>query len=167
MNKLRIPIQLHNNVISCLRTYLSIANQYFNVSYDEPEILYRQKGSVAGSALLTSWQIQLNLNMLLENSEQFIAEVIPHELAHLIVYKNFGRVKPHGNEWQALMEHVFKLDAKRTHNFNLPKQTQNNRHRYRCQCQEHLLTHIRHNKIQRKQTQYYCKNCGSVLQEIQ
>jgi len=28
--------------------------------------------------------------MLLENKEQFINEVIPHELAHLIAYKNLA-----------------------------------------------------------------------------
>ncbi|WP_392561552.1 SprT family zinc-dependent metalloprotease [Orbus sturtevantii] len=163
MNQKRVPIQLHNNAITSLRHYLSIANQYFNMVFDEPELIYRKKGSIAGCALLQTWQIQLNINMLLENDTQFIAEVIPHELAHLITYKKFGRVKPHGKEWQAIMENVFQLDAKRTHNFALPESSLQNRHHYHCDCQTHLLTNIRHQKIQSKRTQYHCKNCGTLL----
>jgi len=163
MNKLRVPIQLHNNVITCLRQCLVKAQHFFNISFDEPQIIYRQKGSIAGSAFLDRWHIQLNLAMLLENKDKFIQEVIPHELAHLIVYKKFGRVKPHGKEWQAVMETVFGCSAKRTHTFSIPDNTIQNRHRYVCQCQEHRLTNIRHKKIQQQQTQYYCKSCGCIL----
>ncbi|WP_392559180.1 SprT family zinc-dependent metalloprotease [Orbus mooreae] len=166
MNNSRVPILLHNKVMSCLRSHLLIANQFFHCTFDEPQIFYRQKGSIAGCALLNKWQIQINLNMLLENSDDFINEVIPHELAHLITYKQFGRVKPHGKEWQSVMTQVFRLDAKRTHSFSLPKPTQQNRYHYHCQCQEHLLTKIRHNKIQHKQIQYCCKRCGEVLKQI-
>lgn len=164
MNKLRVPILLHNNVIACLRQHLSVANQFFDTIFGEPQIVYRKKGSIAGSALLDKWQIQLNLDMLLENTHQFIEEVIPHELAHLIAYKQFGgRIAPHGKEWQMVMEQVFHSDARRTHSFNLPEPSKQNRYRYHCQCQEHLLTKIRHQKIQRQQTQYYCKKCGCQL----
>jgi len=163
MNIQRVPIQLHNNVIACLRHYLSIASQFFNQLFDEPELIYRKKGSIAGSALLQKWQIQLNINMLLENKVQFINDVIPHELAHLIAYKKFGRVKPHGKEWQTIMEQVFHLDAKRTHCFNLPQHLIQNRYHYYCECQNHLLTNIRHQKVQRNQAQYYCKHCGTQL----
>ncbi|WP_392552082.1 SprT family zinc-dependent metalloprotease [Orbus wheelerorum] len=165
MNKQRVPIQLHNNVIASLRHYISIANQFFNQVFDEPELIYRKKGSIAGSALLQKWQIQLNLNMLLENKEQFINEVIPHELAHLIAYKKFGLVKPHGKEWQGIMEQIFHQDAKRTHNFNLPQPLITNRHQYYCECQSHLLTNIRHQKIQNKCAQYYCKKCATLLRQ--
>lgn len=149
--------------MSCLRAHLLIAEQFFATTFDEPQIVYRPKGSIAGSALLAKWQIQLNLNMLLENNNEFIDEVIPHELAHLIVYKQFGRVKPHGKEWQMVMEQIFTRQAKRTHSFNLPEQTQRNRYAYHCQCKEHQLTTIRHQKIQRNQVQYYCKACNSEL----
>lgn len=57
--------------------------------------------------------------MLLENSEAFIEEVVPHELAHLLVWKHFGRVAPHGKEWKWMMENVLGVPARRTHQFEL------------------------------------------------
>lgn len=162
----RVPIQLHNNTLASLRYYLSIANQYFDTIFEEPKLSYHNKGSIAGSALLHQWQIQLNTNMLLENKDQFINQVIPHELAHLIVYKKFGRVKPHGKEWQLVMTEVFKQEARRTHNFNLPQTIMKARYHYSCACQTHLLTQIRHQKIQRNQAQYYCKSCGKLLKQF-
>lgn len=164
MGQQHIPIQIHNDTLACLRHYLTIAALFFNHSFDEPSILYRKKGSIAGSALLQKWQIQLNLNMLMENKDVFIQEVIPHELAHLIAYKEFGRVKPHGIEWQTIMSNVFKCKPQRTHSFSLPQTTMQQRHHYGCQCQDHFLTSIRHNKILKNKTQYYCKNCGTLLQ---
>jgi SprT protein len=44
--------------------------------------------------------------LLLENQQAFIDEVVPHELAHLLVWKHFGRVAPHGKEWKWMMESV-------------------------------------------------------------
>ncbi|RKS84601.1 SprT protein [Orbus hercynius] len=164
MNKLSVPIDLHNDVMSCLRQYLLIASRFFNTIFAEPQIIYRNKGSIAGSALLQQWQIQLNLAMLLDNHSQFIDEVVPHELAHLIVYQKFGHVKPHGKEWQSVMTEVFKLAARRTHTFRLPESTIRQQYHYYCQCKNHLLTAIRHNKIRHHQAQYYCKNCRSLLQ---
>ncbi len=55
---------------------------------------------------LESYEIRLNPVLLLENSEAFIEEVVPHELAHLLVWKHFGRVAPHGKEWKWMMESV-------------------------------------------------------------
>jgi len=46
MNIQRVPIQLHNNVIASLRHYISIANQFFNQVFDEPELIYRKKAAL-------------------------------------------------------------------------------------------------------------------------
>lgn len=66
-----------------------------------------------------SYEIRLNPVLLLENSEAFIEEVVPHELAHLLVWKHFGRVAPHGKEWKWMMESVLGVPARRTHQFEL------------------------------------------------
>ena len=60
INHSRIPIRLQNQVLSCLRQYLSLANRFFHTEFFEPKIEYKNKGSIAGSALLNKWQIQLN-----------------------------------------------------------------------------------------------------------
>ena len=155
----RIPIYLHNQVLACLRTHLTQANNILNSHYKEPKVSYKPKGSVAGCAFLTRWEIQLNSIMLCENGEKFIAEVVPHELAHLITYQNFGKVKPHGKEWQYVMSEIMKKEPKVTHNFQIKR----NEYVYICNCQEHYLSPIRHNKIRKNKTSYQCRKCGTIL----
>lgn len=89
-----------------LREKLAQANLKLGRNYPEPKLSYTQRGTSAGTAWLESYEIRLNPVLLLENSEAFIEEVVPHELAHLLVWKHFGRVAPHGKEWKWMMESV-------------------------------------------------------------
>ena len=154
-----IPIYLHNQVMACLRKHLTQANQLLNTEYKEPKIVYKPKGSIAGSAILNRWEIQLNTTMLFENGEKFIEEVVPHELAHLITFQIYGKVKPHGKEWQYIMSEIMKQHPKVTHNFNFKRKE----YVYICDCQEHYLSSIRHNKIEKNKISYQCLKCGSIL----
>lgn len=154
-----IPIYLHNQVMACLRKHLTQANQLLNTEYKEPKIVYKPKGSIAGSAILNRWEIQLNTTMLFENGEKFIEEVVPHELAHLITFQIYGKVKPHGKEWQYIMSEIMKQPPKVTHNFNFKRKE----YVYICDCQEHYLSSIRHNKIEKNKISYQCLKCGSIL----
>ena len=106
MNKPRIPIALQQAVMRCLREKLQLARRHFAVEFPEPSIVYQQRGTSAGTAWLQSWEIRLNPVLLLENQQPFIDEVVPHELAHLLVFRQFGRVAPHGREWRWMMESV-------------------------------------------------------------
>lgn len=94
MSALRIPIALQQAVMRCLRNKLQLANQHLGTAYPEPKINYYQRGTSAGSAYLQTFEIRLNPVLLLENQQSFIDEVVPHELAHLLVYRQFGRVPP-------------------------------------------------------------------------
>lgn len=163
MNTL-IPPALHQYVLSQRDDYLNKANAYFNKAYPLPVITYRKKGSVAGSAFLGRWEIQLNTLMLAQYQHTFIQEVIPHELAHLIAFKQFGnKISPHGKEWQWLMTMVFNCTPKRTHNFTVPTTNTHARFTYSCLCQDHALSTVRHNRIQHQQTTYFCKKCRGPL----
>ncbi|ABR00697.1 Protein SprT [Haemophilus influenzae] len=97
-----------------------------------------------------------------ENTDEFIRQVVPHELAHLIVYQMFGRVKPHGKEWQLVMNEIFKLPADTCHQFDI-KNVQGKTFEYRCACQTHFLTIRRHNKIMKENIEYLCKKCRGKL----
>jgi SprT protein len=157
----RIPIYLHNQVLACLRNHLIQANERLKTNYKAPRISYKPKGSIAGCAFLTRWEIQLNSTMLYENGKEFIDEVVPHELAHLITFQNFGKVKPHGQEWQYIMMEIMRKEPKVTHNFHIKR----NEYVYICHCQEHYLSQIRHNKIRKNKTSYQCRKCGTILKQ--
>lgn len=98
----------------------------------------------------------------MENQQAFIDEVVPHELAHLLVWKHFGRVSPHGKEWKWMMESVLGVPARRTHQFEL-ESVRPNTFPYRCKCQQHQLTVRRHNRVVRGETTYRCVHCGETL----
>lgn len=160
----RIPIALQQAVMVCLREKLVMACEFFQQQFPEPLVIYQQRGTLAGSAWLSDNQIRLNPVLLLENQQVFIGQVVPHELAHLLVWQRFGRVAPHGKEWKWMMETVLKVPAHRTHQFSL-QPLRRRLFMYHCDCQSYQLTLHRHNKIQCG-TEYRCVHCGGRLRPV-
>ncbi|EXU74158.1 SprT family zinc-dependent metalloprotease [Erwinia papayae] len=162
MKPLRLPIALQQAVMRSLREKLHMANQRLARDYPEPELVYQQRGTTAGTAWLQQWEIRLNPVLLMENQQAFIDEVVPHELAHLLVWKYFGRVAPHGKEWKWMMENVLGVAAQRTHQFEISSVSRRS-FPYRCGCQQHQLTIRRHNRVVRGESEYRCVHCGERL----
>ncbi|MGM3174431.1 SprT family zinc-dependent metalloprotease [Dickeya lacustris] len=166
MNRsLRLPIALHQSVMHCLREKLRQANEHLGQHYPEPAINYQQRGAIAGSAWLKQWEIRLNPVLLQENQQAFVDEVVPHELAHLLVYARFGKTAPHGKEWRWMMETVLNTPAHRTHRFAVAS-VQGQTFHYQCACRQHQLTLRRHNRVVRGEAEYRCRHCGSRLQAL-
>lgn len=148
-----------------LKACMQLAEQHFKRKFEMPVLNYRLRGQKAGVAYLQKNEIRLNRTLLLENTSDFIQQVVPHEAAHLIVYQQFGRVKPHGKEWQFVMKALFHLPAEIYHCFDLNSVTPQNI-AYQCQCQIHHLSSHRHQKILNKTAVYLCKKCRSELKQI-
>ena len=155
-------IAIQQAVMRSLREKLAQANLKLGRDYPEPKLVYQQRGTAAGTAWLESYEIRLNPVLMMENQQAFIEEVVPHELAHLLVWKHFGRVAPHGKEWKWMMEAVLGVPARRTHQFEL-ESVRRNTFPYRCQCQQHQLTVRRHNRVVRGEATYRCVKCGEPL----
>lgn len=167
MKTIRVPLFLQQHVMRTLREKLALAERKLEQPFSEPTISYKQRGTTAGSAYLKEWEIRLNPSLLIENKEHFIDEVVPHELAHLLVFRVFGRkgIAPHGKEWKWMMQHVLEVTAKRTHNFAVTT-VKSKTFRYHCACEmTHELTIRRHNKVLRGENQYLCRRCGEVLKQ--
>ncbi|CAK7066099.1 SprT family zinc-dependent metalloprotease [Providencia alcalifaciens] len=165
MKTIRVPIFLQQRVMSTLREKLALAEQKLEQAFPEPKLNYKQRGTTAGSAYLKEWEIRINPILLIENTHLFIDEVVPHELAHLLVFKMFGRqgIAPHGKEWKWMMQHVLEVDANRTHRFSVAT-VKSKTFNYTCACKTtHELTIRRHNKVMRGENQYLCRRCGEIL----
>ncbi|WP_373100710.1 MULTISPECIES: SprT family zinc-dependent metalloprotease [Pasteurellaceae] len=154
--------QLNMQVVRKLNAGLQLAEQHFNRTFPVPTVNYRLRGVKAGVAYPEHNEIRLNRTLLLENPHAFIAQVVWHELAHLIVYQVFGRVKPHGAQWRAVMTDIFHLPAQTSHRFNV-QNVQGKTFAYQCACQTHYLTLRRHNKVQKESAVYFCRKCGRQL----
>lgn len=140
------------------------ADAFFGHTFKRASCNLKQRGRAAGTAHLQKNEMRFNAYMLRQSPEKFLNSVVPHEVAHIIVYQIYGaKVRPHGKEWQAVMKKVFGLSPKRTHDFEVP--TPKNRYLYGCQCQQHEFTSRRHNKVIRG-TEYRCKLCLQSLSYI-
>ncbi|MBD8512997.1 SprT family zinc-dependent metalloprotease [Photobacterium sp. WH77] len=147
--------------LSCLRR----AENKLGKQFPDPAIRFTQRGKIAGSARMQSWEIRYNPVLLAENPHAFLAEVVPHELAHLLTFACHGKVRPHGPEWQKMMTEVFNVPARTTHSFDISS-VSGRTFPYRCQCREHQITVRRHNKILRQQAIYHCMQCHQPLMPV-
>lgn len=141
------------------------AEQQLGQSFPRPVVRFNQRGKIAGSARLQLNELRFNPILLADNTPHFIQHVIPHEICHLLVYQLYGKVRPHGEQWQGLMRHIYGLTPKTRHNMDVSK-VQGKVFNYRCQCQQHQLSIRRHNKVLAGM-QYQCRRCGQpLLQQV-
>lgn len=155
-------IDLYYRANKALIKYIQLAENQFGHKISIPSVNFKLRGKTAGKAYLQLWQIRLNPILFRENPDAFIDEVIPHELAHLLTFQKFGKVRPHGAEWKAIMENVLSSSAKTTHSLDISS-VQGRTFKYRCQCQVHLLTIRRHNKVISNKARYHCRECKQLL----
>ncbi|SFC16014.1 SprT protein [Marinospirillum celere] len=153
-------VQLRSQVLHCY----ALAENFYLKSFPRPEVRLDLRGRSAGVAELNRNRLRFNPVLLKENQEAFLSEVVPHEVAHLLAWQLHGRkIKPHGREWQQIMQQVFELKPKATHQFDTRRSARQG-YIYQCACpgKEHALTVRRHNKILRGQ-RYICRECNSFL----
>ncbi|MCJ8348167.1 SprT family zinc-dependent metalloprotease [Moritella sp.] len=149
-------------VLIKIETCYQHAECRLNRTFPRPHINFKQRGRAAGSARLQINELRFNPVLLQENQQHFITHTVPHEVAHLLVYQLYGRTKPHGKEWQQIMNQIFDLTAKTTHQYDVSN-VKGKTFTYACQCAEHQLTIRRHNKIVRDNIKYICRLCKHSL----
>ena len=94
--------------------------------------------------------------------DDFLEEVVPHEVCHLLAYKLFGKVRPHGKEWQSLMIELFGLKGQTYHQMDVTK-VKGKSFNYQCECGPIELGIRRHNKVVKGKQIYICRKCRSPL----
>ncbi|WP_243730268.1 SprT family zinc-dependent metalloprotease [Marinomonas balearica] len=155
----------HDRVESKIFECMNIASRYFRVKLSNPSFNFKQRGRAAGTAYLQKNEIRLNSYMYEQSPDEFLNNVVPHEVAHIVVFQIYGLdASPHGKEWKAIMEHLFGVPANRTHNFKLPPRK--NGYKYKCSCSVHEFTAHRHSRA-RKGTEYICRLCKTTLKYVE
>jgi SprT protein len=127
-----------------------------------PSVHFNQRGKIAGCARLQKNELRFNPTLLKDNISLFLDEVVPHEVCHIVAFILYGRVRPHGKEWQSLMIDLFGLQPRTYHKMDVTK-VQGKQFEYKCECGPIELSIRRHNKVVRGQQKYICRKCRVSL----
>lgn len=165
---MKIPAQIKQRVETKLRECIDIVEKHYKVKLDMPKVTYTKGGGVAGTASYTTWTIDLNPVLLMENTDDFMKRTVPHELAHLACDKIYpeahnrgfndeaagmlrmlsirghGRYRRpkrdiHGSRWQSIMR-VLGADPSRCHSYD--------------------VTNVKRRKAR---FDYKCSKCGTAM----
>ena len=171
-----LSTEQQNKVVDETRAYINQASKLFGLNKKSVEITFDLKGRCSGMYRVKparrkifsqpQREIRYNPYIFSKYFEDNYATTIPHEVAHYVtdIIHGLRNIKPHGDEWKAVMQ-AFDADASITANYDLsgiPLKKQS-LFTYQCECREHQLSSIRHNKINRHRYQYYCKACKQTL----
>lgn len=149
-------------VIQKVEQCISHASYHFDQNFRFPHISFNQRGKIAGCARLHLNELRFNPVLLSDNLDAFLEEVVPHEVCHLLAYKLFGKVRPHGKEWQSLMFELFDLKGQTYHQMDVTK-VKGKSFNYQCECGPIELSIRRHNKVVKGQQTYICRKCRTPL----
>ena len=147
--------------------YILTAQEDFSRKFAPLPVLFDLQGSTAGMYKVLGkrrW-IRYNPWIFAKYFDLNLRDTVPHEVAHYIIDELYGRrAKPHGAEWQALMQRfnadpgvTFKLDLS-----GIPRRQQRT-HPYVCLCGTHEVSSTRHNRVMRGKGNYLCRNCDGEL----
>ena len=159
-----VDSEIKHRVQRKLDALCTVVQERFGVVM-RPEVAWDLPGQAAGQANGRRNLIRFNRELAERNPDEFVAQTVPHELAHLVAFQKFGaRIRPHGREWQAVMV-MLGAEPCRTHRYKVTPVRKLKRFAYQCHCpdSEYQLTSIRHNRIQRGHV-YVCKRCLQPLE---
>jgi len=131
------------------------------------EVRFDLRGKSAGQVRIRpqgQYVIRYNLELLKRQGADFLNETVPHEVAHVLAYHRHGpNIRPHGREWQRIMRQLG-AEPSRCHDYDVSglSARQLQYFQYHCDCMEHQLSSIRHNKVAKGQ-RYLCRRCGEPL----
>ena len=147
---------------------LEQAGQMFRYSPASVAVTFDLTGSAAGMYRVHGAErvIRYNPYIFAKYFANNLAVTVPHEVAHYVTDRLYGlrNIRPHGAEWKTVMRSLG-ADPSVTARYDLsgvPVRRQR-RYSYRCECSAHQLSSCRHNKIQRGQSSYLCRRCGSAI----
>jgi SprT protein len=152
-------------VANKLEEYYDTAEKLYRVQFPRPVVDYLKKGTTAGVAYLRANRISLNYVLLVENTDHFISQTLPHEIAHLIAWQvyNCGN---HGRGWKNVMKLCFGLEPDRCHTYDTSNVKVSRKpvtkYLYKCVCTEYRVGIVVHRKIQ-SGLAYRCRKCKGDL----
>jgi SprT protein len=111
-------LDIRKFAIQTTHNFINKANSLYRIQLPYPEISFQLKGTYAGKAFGRRWLIKYNYPLLEENFEDFVNITVPHETAHLVEFKLFGKAG-HKDNWKRIMKDFGIQNPKRCHNYKI------------------------------------------------
>lgn len=155
-------------VVARTRDYIATAEEVLQRAFRPVTVSFDLRGTTAGMFRAHGRRREIRYNpwIFAKHWEYNLEGTVPHEVAHFVVHEVYGsgRVRPHGEEWQALMQY-FGAEPEVTFKLSLDgvPQRRQRTHPYRCACRDHEVSTTRHNRVQRGTGEYLCRYCNTRL----
>ena len=142
-----------------VESVLARASNLYGQHFPMPVINYDVRGRLGGLAYYRSNLIRINPYVLERNTEEFLAQIVPHEVCHLLAHQiyPYKQIKPHGPEWKSVMRRLG-YPPTRCHSFEVEQIRKTRKFRYVCNCMKHTVGHAVHKKMQAGQKRI-CLKC--------
>jgi SprT protein len=168
MTALPIDAQQQRQVLAATEGCVHKAGELYGRTFAPIEVCFDLHGTAAGMYRVRrgARHIRYNPWIFARYFDDSLAVTVPHEVAHYVTDCLYGlaRVRPHGPEWQAVMR-ALGASARVTGCYDLrglPLRRQR-RFAYRCDCGSHQLSTVRHNRVQRGEALYLCRQCRKAI----
>ena len=148
------------------KKWFDVANQKLNREFSYPFISFLLRGTCAGKAYTYKNEIHYNLGIAKDNFNHFVSQTVPHEVAHIVADKYFGRRCIHGREWRWVMQDVFGKEPTRCHSYDVTnhRARKTKTYLYQCSCLDGCRVGAKHHKvIGNTYAQIHCKKCKFIL----
>lgn len=141
---------------------MAIVREKFNLTtFEDPDVYFDIKGTSGGCAVYSDWSVHFNLELARLNLEEYLYQVVPHEIAHLVDFKVYNN-RGHKKTWKMIMKYVFGLSPDRCHEFDTSevKKKKYDTYIYTCKCpgEQYKFKSNMHKKIQSGRN-FRCNKC--------
>jgi len=158
---MRVTAEVKARVKATIEACIVTANAHYDRVFNYPTVVYKKRGTTAGTACDRTYTIDLNSVLLMENVEAFLQRTVVHEFAHLVDgivnpstrQSRWGQKRSlHGPTWKRIMR-LFGASEDRCHSYDTTNSRVKKRakHVWTCSCGQAAGTMkigtIRHNKM--------------------
>lgn len=160
---------LQKQTIEKTNYFLNLAEKLYNVAIPQCEILFNLRGASAGVAHFyyddKCHKIRYNKVLLVQEGNDFLENVIPHEVAHIVAQHVFGRRGTniaHGPSWKRVMRD-FGANPERCHEYDTSAcKIKRKTFAFKCECSTHAVSSVVAKNIANGRN-YTCNSCKTRL----
>jgi len=162
-----------NEIINKVYEVVENGNEILITDLGTPVVLFNKRGTCGATAYYPNLELNFNSALAADNLEEYLNQVIPHEVAHLFKSHVYGPGRgrmfaAHGGYWQQIMR-ALGANPTRTHNMDTSKVAQpKTKHMYECAgCKKDIVIGpVRHkNMVRGIRTYSHCRGQKLVFKE--